>query len=127
MKILPRVLLSPLNLALALSACNSGPTEVQLLQTAQSPDGIYSGTVEEHIYGPHFGGEAPAVEVHVRHVESPQEDGGLVFQAPEEGSNVSVTWLGPERLQITHSAGLPVSSMRSAFETVKIDLREWQG
>ena len=48
------------------------------------------------VYGPHFGGEAPAIEVWVSHAGQSE----CVLQRPEDVTEVTSRWGGPARLRI---------------------------
>lgn len=65
-----------------------------VLSRATSPDGAWTAEVREVVYGPHFGGESPAIEVWVvRNGRSAR-----VLQLPEEGNEVVPRWVGSAQL-----------------------------
>lgn len=112
--------LSLVALAALLVSCGRA-TEVEVLSRARSPDGLREATVEQHIYGPHLGGETPAIEVHIRSVQPDNKASGLVFQAPLERNTVSVEWLGANRLAVTHSSNVPVGSLSQSCDGVLVE------
>jgi len=108
--------------ALAMCACQRA-TEVEVLSSQRSPDGVRDAVVEEHIYGPHFGGEAPAVEVHIRKVVGPNSEAGMVFQAPSANGKVSVHWLSAQRLEVVHSTSQAPTVFQSVYDGIQVQRR----
>lgn len=108
-------------LVVLLVSC-SRTTEINVMARIRSPDGLREATVEEHVYGPHFGGEVPAVEVHIRQVQAADDADGLVFQASSEGNDVSIQWVDASRLVITHSSKVPVDLLNRSYAGVLVQL-----
>ena len=106
--------------AFSLASCRPGD-EVEIVQVTRSSDGVHEASVEGHIYGPHFGGEVTGVEVHLRRLS--ENASTLVFQAPSERNAVVARWLAPDRLQVSHSAAVPIGLVKSSHDGVVIELR----
>lgn len=92
-----RLLLRALVLLVAPLVCaySQGP-EVNVLSQVTSVNGAYTAEVREVVYGPHFGGEAPAIEVWVSHAGQSE----CVLQRPEDVTEVTSRWVGPAQLRI---------------------------
>lgn len=88
--------------SLALGGCSRDEPEVLLQRSASSPDGRYEARVEMHVYGPHFGGETPSIEVHVTAPGTSSSDADLVLSTLDENATVSVLWLSPSLLQVSY-------------------------
>jgi hypothetical protein len=105
--------------ATVLAACSRAP-EVTVLSRTISPDGTYIAEVSEVVYGPHFGGESPAIEVWVAHGGQSER----VLQLPEEGNEVVPHWIGSDQL-VLHFKGNDVatdfkaSSLGASIKLVK--------
>lgn len=104
--------------AIAISACSRRPLEVNELTTVTSPLRQYSAQVNEVVYGPHFGGETPSVEVWL----SDGKRSEVIFQAPEERNDVQLVWQSATRLKILHSPTVPVSMFKVSSLGVTIEL-----
>jgi len=79
--------------ATVLAACSRDP-EVTVLSRTTSPHGTYTAEVREVVYGPHFGGESPAIEVWVARGGQSEQ----VLQLPEEGNAIVPRWIGSAQL-----------------------------
>lgn len=104
-----------------MSAC-SRSTEVNELSSTESPQGNYVAQVKEVVYGPHFGGESPTIEVWLKNGVRSE----MLFQAPEGGSQVRTVWQSATNLKIVRSASMPVILFKASSIGVIVELTDDQ-
>lgn len=114
-----RLLLRALALLVALLvSASSRDLEVNVLSQVTSANGAYTAEVREVVYGPHLGGEAPAIEVWVSHAGQSER----VLANPEDGTEVLPRWVGPARLRLQVTGSQAAENFRPSSLGGSIEL-----